>query len=116
MHRYKYGCQFSTNDLKLEIMLKENREQGGEDSIEKEFSLGESLGAGGEGSVRKCKWKGRELAVKCISLTEEKTRQKVMQEIKLVNELQHKNIVTFLHTIVKDREIFIIMPRFSTSL
>jgi serine/threonine protein kinase len=59
--------------------------------------LGETLGTGGFGEVRKAVWRGTEVAVKTInSGYSNELRNAFLEEVSVMTALRHPNVVLFM--------------------
>lgn len=68
--------------------------EGSEIDIE-EIELGQTIGKGAFGEVKKGYWKknGREVAIKCVCILDKKTESQFIQEANLLMKLKHPNVV-----------------------
>jgi type III secretory pathway component EscV len=76
-----------------------------------ELDMGEQLGVGGFGEVRKAMWKGTEVAVKTIvsvHVTKEMERN-FQEEVRVMTALRHPNVVLFMAASTKAPKLCIVM-------
>ncbi len=77
-----------------------------------QIEFGEQLGTGGFGEVRKGMWRGTEVAVKTIaagSTMSHETRNKFVDEVRIMTALRHPNIVLFMGASTKLPHMCIVM-------
>ena len=74
------------------------------------YTMGEKIHRGSEGLVNKCysKIHNREFAVKIVERNSE-TDEKVLQEVSIMNQLHHENIVGVVDFFEEDHSYFIVM-------
>ncbi|AVK75014.1 serine-threonine kinase [Pandoravirus quercus] len=76
-----------------------------------ELEMGESLGSGGYGEVRRAVWKGTDVAVKSMSadkVTREMERN-FCEEVRVMTSLRHPNVVLFMAACTKPPNMCIVM-------
>ncbi|AGO85889.2 Serine/threonine protein kinase [Pandoravirus salinus] len=76
-----------------------------------ELEVGESLGSGGYGEVRRAVWKGTDVAVKSMSadrVTREMERN-FCEEVRVMTSLRHPNVVLFMAACTKPPNMCIVM-------
>ncbi|AGO82793.1 Serine/threonine protein kinase [Pandoravirus dulcis] len=76
-----------------------------------ELEVGESLGSGGYGEVRRAVWKGTDVAVKSMSadkITREMERN-FCEEVRVMTSLRHPNVVLFMAACTKPPNMCIVM-------
>lgn len=76
-----------------------------------ELDMGEQLGAGGFGEVRKATWKGTEVAVKMMlsdNISREMERN-FRDEVRVMTALRHPNVVLFMAACTKPPTMCIVM-------
>ncbi|QPB44429.1 Ser/Thr protein kinase [Medusavirus stheno T3] len=77
-----------------------------------EIELGDMLGTGGFGEVRKAVWKGTDVAIKIFPDLEHPTRGEMAQlreEIDVMSRVRHRNIVLFMAACARPPRVCIIM-------
>jgi serine/threonine protein kinase len=76
---------------------------------------GEMLGKGGYGSVYACHIDSVEYAAKRMRITPN-SKDMLLREVAVMQKLSHKNLVPLVKRFVRESEVILIMPLFSTSL